>query len=380
MSLMDGRKAGYFLPDDWILWQSEGRLEAIQLSSGEQIRIECGTEAGALTDRLSASVWDSLARFEPLVGQLRARLREQPLQPLTRQAVLRGSGWRQLFVELTSKCNEQCVHCYAESSPHRVEALSWPELQGVLEDAKALGFGLVQLTGGDPLVSPHCLPAVELGRTLGIPQIEIYTNGLALRGTTYDRLRALRPSFAFSFYSHDPQTHDAITQTAGSHARTTRAIRRAVRDGLQVRVGMIAMEQNRGHASRARAYLQSLGVAPSAIRIDRMRDVGRGHPMQWDDADDTAGMRAGGVESAKPRNFGGTAAVSYDGNVHPCIFSRHLLLGSIRKQSLEAILTSVEAVVPAKRKLLSAAQQWEQKLACWECRARSALLDGSYHA
>jgi MoaA/NifB/PqqE/SkfB family radical SAM enzyme len=377
MKPMELRTTGYFLPNDWILWQSEGLLEAIKLSSGEQIRIEAGIELAVLKGRLSSSVWDSLARFEPLVGQLRGQLQEQALQPLTRATVLRGSGWKQLFVELTGKCNEQCVHCYAESSPARTEALAWPELSRVLEDAKALGFGLVQLTGGDPLISPHCIQAVELAKELGIPQVEIYTNGLALRGRTYDRLREIAPSFAFSFYSYDPKTHDAITQTPGSHVRTARVIRRAIEDGLNVRVGVISMQQNQHDASATREYLRSLGVTDASIRFDRMRDVGRGHPMPIEADAQPVSIQPGGVESAKPRNFGGSAAVSYDGKVYPCIFSRHLLLGSIYETGLETILTSAEPIVSRKKSLLTAGARWGEKLSCWECQTRSALLEGS---
>lgn len=380
MKAVQPRKTGYFLPDDWILWQSEGLLEVIQLSSGAHIQIEARAEVDAVRPELSSSVWGSLARFEPLVGQLRKQLEEQALQPLTRATVLRGSGWKQLFVELTGKCNEQCVHCYAESSPARTEALAWPELRGVLQDAKALGFGLVQLTGGDPLISPHCVRAVELAAELELPEVEIYTNGLALRGRVYDRLRELAPSFAFSFYSHDPATHDAITQTPGSHARTARAIRRAVEDGLKVRIGVISMEENQAHAPSTYEYLRSLGVPEASIRFDQMRDVGRGRPMPPEADTQSPPIRTGGVESAKPRNFGGTAAVSYDGTVYPCIFSRHLPLGSTRRSRLEAILTSAEPIVPTKKSLSLAGARWGDKLSCWECRTRSALLDGTCHA
>ncbi|MBW1758703.1 MAG: hypothetical protein JRJ80_21435 [Deltaproteobacteria bacterium] len=82
---------GYFLPDDWILWHSEGLLEAIKLSSGDHIRIEGTPERDVLNGELRASTWDSLARFEPLLGQLREQLEGQTLQPLTRETVLRGS-------------------------------------------------------------------------------------------------------------------------------------------------------------------------------------------------------------------------------------------------------------------------------------------------
>ncbi len=373
-------ETGYFLPDDWILWQSDGLLKAIKLSTGDQLKLEGMSEIERLTSELSGSVWDLLARFEPLVGQLRGRLQEQALQPLTRGTVLRGSGWRQLFVELTAKCNEQCVHCYAESTPTRTEALEWPEIRAVLEDAKTLGFGLVQLTGGDPLISPHCIRAVEYAAEIGIPQVEIYTNGLALRGKTYERLRELAPSFAFSLYSHDPKTHDAITQTAGSHERTTRAIRRAIEDGLKVRVGVISMAQNKDDAMRTQEYLLALGLAQGSIGFDQMRDVGRGDANATESHGPPLSLQSGGVETTRVRSFGGTAAVSYEGKVYPCIFSRHLPLGSIHRTSLTTILSSAEPVSARKRSLLSARARWGEKLSCWECQARSALLEGTGHA
>jgi len=375
------QKNGYFLPDDWILWQGERLLEAVKLSSGDHIQIEAAplidSEAGELHGGLSAAVWDSLERFEPLVGQLRRQLEKRALQPLTRESVLRGSGWQQLFVELTGQCNERCVHCYAESSPTRADALEWAEIRSVLEDAKDLGFGLVQLTGGDPLVSPYCIRAVELAKEIGIPSVEIYTNGLALRGDTYERLRELAPRFAFSLYSHDAEVHDAITRTPGSHARTLRAMRRAMEDDLKIRVGVISMELNRGHTSQTYGFLRALGLSEESIRFDRMRAVGRGTPMQLDAGSEPLGA-TGGVESPAARDFGGSAAVAYDGTVYPCIFSRHLPLGSIRETGLKAILTCPVPVAPRTRSLPMASSRWQEKLSCWQCQTRSALLEGSF--
>ena len=187
---------GYFLPDDWILWHSEGLLEATKLSSGDHIRIEGTPEHDPLNSELPASIWDSLARFEPLLGQLREQLQEQALQPLTRETVLRGSGWKQLFVELTAKCNEQCVHCYAESSPTRTEALAWPELRKVLEDAKALDFGLVQL----PVLDGDGYPIQKRGVTdypglyfIGLPWLHTAKSGL-LSGVGDDAASPVPPA------------------------------------------------------------------------------------------------------------------------------------------------------------------------------------------
>ena len=280
-----------------------------------------------------------------------------------------------------SATNDACI-ATLKRRPVRAEALAWPEIRQVLEDSKALGFEVVQLTGGDPLLSPHCIRAVELAREIGIPQVEIYTNGLALRGRTYERLRELAPWFAFSFYSHDAEVHDAITRTPGSHARTARAIRRAVEDGLRVRVGVISMEQNKHDATRTYEYLLKLGVADAAIRFDRMRDVGRGRSTSPElDAQPTrARTQSGGVEKESSGNFGGTAAVSYDGTVYPCIFSRHLPLGSVQEARLQAILRSAVPIPSGKRNLPLARTTWGEKLSCWECQTRSALLAGGSNA
>jgi MoaA/NifB/PqqE/SkfB family radical SAM enzyme len=278
------------------------------------------------------------------------------------------------------------VHCYAESSPERAESLELPALRALLDDAKSLRFEVVQLTGGDPLISPHCIAAAEYADRIGIPNLEVYTNGLALRGEVYERLRRLGVSFAFSLYSHDAARHDAITRTPGSHHRTTRAIRRAVEDGLSVRTGTVIMEQNEGDADATRDYLTRLGVDPSAIGVGQSRAVGRGdlHDLRKRKSD-TAQPRGGSIErhgdpDANARPFGGTAAVSYDGRVYPCIFSRHLALGSIRDQSLRAILNAPEPVVAPTENLLTERAHWAKQLACWECQTRSSMLGAAIDA
>jgi MoaA/NifB/PqqE/SkfB family radical SAM enzyme len=107
--------------------------------------------------------------------------------------------------------------------------------------------------------------------------------------------------------------------------------------------------------------------------VDRARAVGRGdlhHP--------TSEQHGRGVEpnadESSSRPFGGTAAVSYDGVVYPCIFSRHLALGSVRRQALRAILTAPEPVATPSENLLTERGVWAAQLACWECQTRSQMF------
>ncbi len=339
--------------------------------SGARLRLE-GAVARAIRAGDLANV-RAIARLDPTLDRFVRDLERGSATPLTRASVLRGEGWRQLFVELGARCNERCVHCYAESSPERTEELPLSIIERALDDAKELGFKTVQLTGGDPLVASSCVPAARHAARLGFETLEIYTNGLALRGSIFDALCELRASFAFSFYSHDASVHDAITRTPGSQRRTADAIRSVLGAGRSARVGIIVFESNRHDLDRTVAFVRELGVASDAIGIDVQRDVGRGEMIErslsWSMPEtESAGHREGSA------GFTGTACIAYDGQVYPCIFSRHLPLGDLRERSLSDVLEDPMPLAPAHDVDVGA---YVGRLACVECRIRSALVSGS---
>lgn len=377
----------HILAPGWLLDDDGAVLTAVHVLDGTRL-----SATGGLRDRLLGSgaltaADRALGHVDPALGALvTARETSTPV-PATRSDVLRGTGWGRLFVELTGQCNETCVHCYADAGPGRTEALDWETIRGVVEDGAALGFRSIQLTGGDPLLSPHVVPAAELARELGIPTIEIYTNGLALQADVYRGLAAADACFAFSMYSASAAEHDAVTRVAGSHSRTSRAIERALAGGSEVRVGIISMDGDGDGAERAREYVASLGVQPGAIGVDRQRQVGRG-VMAPDRLVRTAPRNGAGAplgspprssESHAPRTgFSGTAAVAYDGSIHPCIFSRACTLGHIGTQRLRDIL---DDPLPLRRAdiagLPDEVSRLSRHLTCWECRLRVSLLGGA---
>jgi MoaA/NifB/PqqE/SkfB family radical SAM enzyme len=338
-------------------------LEVVDCGSGASCRVDgvVGDELervlageGAASPRLCA-----LAAAEPILGAL---LASEARVPLNRSTAVRLDGFDTLFLELTGRCNERCVHCYAESGPE-VEDELLPEVSaGIIDDAAELGFARVQLTGGDPLLSKQLVPSVRRVRERGM-QAEIYTNGLLLRPELLDELVPLAPSIAISFYSHDPALHDAVTRTPGSQRRTLQAIEGVLASGLSLRVAIIAMEANAPGVAATAALLRSLGVED--VGVSGTHAVGRGGRFDGELPDlPVAGHKGGG---ARPKR--GTLCVTSRGEVVPCIFNRSDILGRVPPQRLRDVVSAPaapprEGVLPLRR----------TELQCATCRTAAFAL------
>lgn len=299
--------------------------------------------------------------------------------------LLLANGLGMLFIELTDQCNESCIHCYAESSPLRSARLSRSEILRVLQQARQLGKPAVQFTGGDPLLHADLLFGVQTARELGYEPLEIYTNGLALSPSLLQALLPHRPAFSFSIYSADPTIHDHITQHPGSLLRTIKAMQRVQQAGLPLRVGIILMPENKGTEDASIAFLQQeLGLHATQIGIDMVRSTGRGAFMRdyrpdmsrlqpfRHRADIPPDASAASRDAAIPLRRG-KLCISATGDVYPCIFSRHSVLGNIRKQSLAEILAGLgKHGFPAP-----SATRWQhckESLSCSDCQAIAYLL------
>jgi MoaA/NifB/PqqE/SkfB family radical SAM enzyme len=151
--------------------------------------------------------------------------------------------------------------------------------------------------------------------------VEVYSNLVHLTDEVWELLRAPGVSLAFSYYSADPEQHNAITLRP-SHAATRRNVVKAVGFGIPSRAGVI--DTGSGRAPGAVADLRALGVA--RIAVDRIRAVGR----------------SGGTNDPAELcgNCGqGVPAVGSDGDVWPYVFSRWMSVGNVLTMPLSQILT-----------------------------------------
>lgn len=231
-----------------------------------------------------------------------------------------------MWLEITGKCQLECVHCYADSSPRGNHGtMTVEDWKRVIEEGAEVGVKTVQFIGGEPTLYPGLPELIDYSLNRGIA-VEVYSNLVSMRPTLWDKLGQAGVRLATSYYSSHSDQHDGITRRKGSHDKTRANILEALSRGIPLRVGIVGIESEQDVAS-AKAELVALGVPEDSIGIDYLREVGRGMRHGPTDASQLCGRCATNVVAVRP-----------DGTVNPCVFSRWLSGGNVREESLANIV------------------------------------------
>jgi AdoMet-dependent heme synthase len=161
-------------------------------------------------------------------------------------------------VDLTYRCNEQCVHCYLDHEDHGEMTTS--EIKHLFDELAEAGVFFLTMSGGEILMRKDFFEILEYARTLTFC-VKLKTNAVLIGKRQADRIRSLGVhSVQISIYSHRPEVHDAITKIPGSLKRSVEAIRFLKAEGLSVRIANVLMLQNLQDYPGVRALAEELGI------------------------------------------------------------------------------------------------------------------------
>ncbi|MFD7712979.1 radical SAM/SPASM domain-containing protein [Streptomyces sp. NPDC059786] len=219
------------------------------------------------------------------------------------------------------------AHCYAQAGPTcghgSMTAADW---RRVIDEAAALGTRTVQFIGGEPTLHPDFAALVGHALDAGL-RVRVYSNLYRVRTAHWTLYAHPHVSLATSYYSDDPDEHDAITGRAGSHDATRTNILEAVRRGVPLKVAIV--DQGDGQRTeQARAEL--LGLGAQDVHISRVRAVGNA----------AASSAVPSTAELCGRCADGKAAILPDGRVAVCEIGRFLSTGNVRTAPLAAVLAS----------------------------------------
>jgi MoaA/NifB/PqqE/SkfB family radical SAM enzyme len=230
-----------------------------------------------------------------------------------------------IWLELTARCNLECVHCYADSGPTRPlhEGMQLDDWIDALDQAAAMGCKKVQFIGGEPTLYPGLPQLIEHAHKSGYEHICVYTNGTHFTDALKSVFLAHHVSLAFSIYGSKGAVHDQVTRRKGSFAKTERAVRWASAAGLPVHASIIEMSINTDDVRETQRMLHEAGV--SAVHTDRLRGFGRGsheRPSQPP------------LKELCGRCGDGKVCIGSNGDIYPCVFARFNALGHIKNHGL----------------------------------------------
>jgi radical SAM protein with 4Fe4S-binding SPASM domain len=263
-------------------------------------------------------------------------------------------------MELTSRCNERCVHCYIPHEQKHAD-LDWELGANVLDQLRDMGTMSVTFSGGEPLLHPRFADFIKKARANDFI-INLLTNGTLITKDMGLFLHEMNVAMVqVSIYSMDPVIHDAVTTSAGSLSRTLAGVEQLLDANAPVQISCPVMKQNSAAYRDVALWCKERGLkvmsdfilmAKSNFdtsnleeRLDieetraLIRDIMEVEEEYRELLEIEAKTVAPEVCESEPVCGVGVdnACICADGSVYPCSGFRGLILGDAKQTSLEEI-------------------------------------------
>ena len=299
-----------------------------------------------------------------------------------------------LQFELSSRCNERCIHCYIpnDKKNHGFD-MPLEKVKSVIDEFSAMGGINVTLSGGEAFLHKDLMTIVKYCREKDL-KISILSNLISLKDEHIKVLKEANISLIqVSLYSMDPAVHDFITTIPGSWKRTKGAIEKLVAEDIPVQISCPLMKANKVGYDKVLEYARSLKIKAQTDYIIMARsDLDTGNLANRLSIEETADVlrdiinndidyREQTLTQVPPSEEmvldferfkqQPVCSVGYDnccitanGDVYPCAGWQDYILGNVYKQSLKDIWENSEKVKALRQITQASFPQ------CLECEAQ----------
>ena len=166
-----------------------------------------------------------------------------------------------LQFELSSRCNERCIHCYIPNGK-KDKGFDMPmkKVLSILDQFAEMGGIHVTLSGGEAFLHKDLMEIVHYCREKDL-KITILSNLISLKDEQIPKLKEANISLIqVSLYSMDPKIHDFITTVKGSFIKTKAAIEKLVAADIPVQISCPIMKANKKGYDKVLEYAKSLKI------------------------------------------------------------------------------------------------------------------------
>ena len=134
-----------------------------------------------------------------------------------------------LDLELTERCNNNCIHCCINlpmaDDGARQRELSTTAIKGILSETAALGALSVRFTGGEPLLREDFIDLYLHARRLGL-KVLLFTNARLITPELADLFARIPPlaKIEVTVYGMKPESYEAVSRVPGSYEEFRRGV------------------------------------------------------------------------------------------------------------------------------------------------------------
>lgn len=168
-----------------------------------------------------------------------------------------------LDVELTERCDNDCVHCNInkplKDNAARARELSTADVNRILSEAAALGTLAVRFTGGEPLVREDFDEIYVFARRLGL-RVHLFTNARGItpeRATLLARIPPLE-KVEVTVYGMRKESYEAVSRIRGSWEEFRRGVDLLLEHKIPFIVKGTLLPATRGERSEFEAWARTL--------------------------------------------------------------------------------------------------------------------------
>jgi len=271
-----------------------------------------------------------------------------------------------LHVEITSLCNERCIHCYI---PHdfKISYIDPDLFYDILTQCKDMRLLHLTISGGEPMLHKNFSDFLKKCKEYDF-SVNVLSNLTLLNDEIIEEMKA-NPMLGVqvSLYSMDSNIHDEITQMKGSLEKTKNAILKLIANDIPLQISCPIMKQNKdcyeevikwakkhkihagddyGIIARYNHTTQNLSCR---LSINEIKEI-------IDDkvANDSKYIEQLEIEAEKKKNMTSndlvcsvchsSICIADNGNVYPCAGWQDYIVGNIKETSLNDIWENSQKV------------------------------------